>query len=226
MAQFEGETCYQCDAQATGREHVPPKCLFPKGSNWPRLMTVPSCVTHNSATSKADEYLKFLLGAIASHIPDAIRSSVARGAVRLAKKRSRDLHRYGLEWEGDALSIDKPIPLDFELLSACLKKIARALYFYHHRGKRKLLFDLQVWPLFIPVDPKINPRLTLAVDNVRAWSDLKFEQWPKFGSHQEIFAYQITEEPNLVIVNMEFYGAQRAAVMGSAGSATTREDTP
>ncbi|WP_214442925.1 hypothetical protein, partial [Cupriavidus metallidurans] len=59
MTDFETTTCYHCDAEGTGREHVPPKCLFPKGGDWSRLMTVPSCVTHNNANSKADEYLKF-----------------------------------------------------------------------------------------------------------------------------------------------------------------------
>ncbi|MBU9401811.1 hypothetical protein [Burkholderia multivorans] len=132
MTTFQTTTCYHCDAEATGREHVPPKCLFPKGSDWSRLMTVPSCVAHNNANSKADEYLKFVLGAIAPNIPNAITSSAARSVVRLAQMRAGNLHRYGFRWDRKALVINDPFQLDFELLSACLQKVARALYFHHH----------------------------------------------------------------------------------------------
>ena len=213
MTRFETTTCYHCEAQGTGREHVPPKCLFPKGSDWPGLMTVPSCAAHNNANSKADEYLKFLLGAITSDIPEEIRSSTARGAVRLAQMRSRNLHRYGFQWEGEALAIDKPIPIDIELLTASLEKIARGLYFYHCGGRSKLLGDLIATPLFIPIKPQVDPQLSSALEVVMSWATASFEERPKFGPHPEIFAYQIVEMPASVIVTMEFYGAHRAAVL-------------
>lgn len=215
MTRFETTTCYHCDAEGTGREHVPPKCLFPKGSDWSKLMTVPSCVKHNNANSKADEYLKFLLGASASNIPNAITSGAARSAIRLAQRRSGNLHRFGLRWDSKALVIEEDFPLNFELLSACLEKVARALYFYHYRGRQKLLGRLQVWPLFIPVEPGDAPELASAVCEIRASTALDFEQLPRFGAHQEVFAYQIIEASGIVVVNMEFYGAHQASVMGA-----------
>ncbi|WP_431819497.1 hypothetical protein [Burkholderia sp. F1] len=217
MAYFETTTCYHCDAEATGREHVPPKCLFPKGADWSRLMTVPSCVTHNNANSKADEYLKFLLGAIASDIPNAIKRSAARSAVRLALKRSGSLHRYGFRWDRDVLVIDDPFKIDFELLSTGLQKIARALYFHHHGGRRKLLGNLYACPLFIPIDPEVAPDLASSVSTVRASTAQNFEQLPKLGSHLEIFAYQVIETPEAIIINMEFYGAHWASVLRLMG---------
>ena len=63
----ETETCYMCDASATGREHVPPRCLFPEAKDIPgkdfrkKLITVPSCDAHNFAKSKDDEYLMTIL---------------------------------------------------------------------------------------------------------------------------------------------------------------------
>ncbi len=215
MTHIETTTCYHCDADATGREHVPPKCLFPKGGDWSRLMTVPSCITHNNANSKADEYLKFLLGASASNIPGAITSSTARSVIRLAQMRSGNLHSYGFRRDGKGLVIENDFPLNFELLSACLKKMARALYFHHHCGQRKLLSDLTVWPLFIPVEPRVAPKLASAVSEVRAQTTLDFEQLPRLGPHQEVFAYQVIEAPGIVVVNMEFYGAHRASIMGA-----------
>ncbi|WP_222621519.1 hypothetical protein, partial [Burkholderia pseudomallei] len=92
-------------------------------------------------------------------------------------------------------------------------KVARALYFHHHQGGRKLLGDLQVWPLFIPVDPDVAPELASAVCKVRASTGFDFEKLPKHGAHQEIFAYQINEVQEVVVVNMEFYGAHRVSVM-------------
>ena len=213
MARFEATTCYHCEAEGTGREHVPPRCLFPKGSDWPGLMTVPSCEAHNNANSKADEYLKFLLGATASDIPEDIRDSTARGVLRLAEMRSNSLQRYGFQWECETLSIDKPIPLDIELLRASLEKIARALYFHHYNGHRKLMGDLIATPLFIPVDPEVDPQLSASLDVAMAWTAASFEDRPKFGPHPEIFAYQIVEKPAFVIVTMEFYGAHRATVL-------------
>jgi hypothetical protein len=102
--------------------------LFPKEGIWPALITVPSCAKHNNGNSTADEYLKFILGASTSNIPNPIRSGVTRGAIRLAQKRSRNLHLYGLRWDRNTLVIEKDFPLNFELLSMCLEKIARGLY--------------------------------------------------------------------------------------------------
>ncbi|OAX67021.1 hypothetical protein A6R71_16745 [Xanthomonas translucens pv. arrhenatheri] len=179
-------------------------------------MKVPSCKAHNEATSKADEYLKFLLGAIASDIPESVRRSVARGTIRLAQMRSRNLHRFGFRWKDEVLAIDGDFPLEFELLSTCLEKMARALYFLHHGHRRKLLIDLKVWPLFIPLGPEVDPEFSSLVEGFRVWADLKFKELPRSGTHQEIFAYQVIEEPTFVVVNMEFYGAHRACVAGRA----------
>ena len=64
------EKCYMCDREATSREHVPPRCLFPeKGdvghSNFRKnLITVPSCDLHNSNKSKEDEFLMVSIAGI------------------------------------------------------------------------------------------------------------------------------------------------------------------
>jgi len=56
-----------CDEPATGKEHVPPRCLFPEskdiqGTDYRKnLLTVPSCDIHNSRKSKGDEYLLAVL---------------------------------------------------------------------------------------------------------------------------------------------------------------------
>lgn len=65
------EKCYWCGRDATSREHVPPKCLFPEDKDIKSvyeetfrrsLITVPSCDEHNLAKSHYDEYLMVCLG--------------------------------------------------------------------------------------------------------------------------------------------------------------------
>lgn len=192
---------------------MPPKCLFPKEGSWPALITVPSCAKHNNGNSTADEYLKFILGASTSNIPNPIRSGVTRGAIRLAQKRSRNLHLYGLRWDRNTLVIEKDFPLNFELLSMCLEKIARGLYFHHHCGQRKLLGELKACPLFIPVDASLAPELASTVREIQEWTAKDFEQLPILGPHQEIFAYQIIDLPQTLLISMQFYGMHRASVM-------------
>ena len=55
-------TCYMCDAPATSREHVPPKCIFPDDAQFRiNLITVPSCDVHNLKKSNDDELLRHVL---------------------------------------------------------------------------------------------------------------------------------------------------------------------
>ena len=61
-------TCYMCDATATSKEHVPPKCLFPEEKDLAvgislrkNLLKVPSCDSHNSQKSHDDEYFLYIL---------------------------------------------------------------------------------------------------------------------------------------------------------------------
>jgi hypothetical protein len=49
--------CYMCDAEGVTREHVPPLCFFPKDHRT-KLITVPSCPTHNTSNSKDVEYIR------------------------------------------------------------------------------------------------------------------------------------------------------------------------
>lgn len=213
MQRSSSLTCYHCDALATGREHVPPKCLFPKGRLWSRLTTVPSCPAHNNATSKADEYLRFLLGAVMTPVPDAIKLGAARSTVRLAVKRSNNLAQYGFQWEGEVLDIGKDFLLNTELLNACLEKMARALYFHHHGGQRKLTGQLHVLPLFIPLASNAEWNFAFGVALARTVVADHFQHGLRLGDHQEMFAYQFIEAAGLLQVNMQFYETHHASVI-------------
>jgi hypothetical protein len=207
-------TCYQCDADSVNREHVPPQCLFPDGGEWNKLITVPSCAEHNNKASQADEYLKFMLAAGAENAPKPILEGAVRGLVRLVERESPSLARYGSEREGNTVTVLPDFPLDFELLSSCLDKIARGLYFHHHGKRIKLRTPLEVHPIFIPLSPDGDLHFRSMVRRIRAATATYFASQPKLGGHPEVFAYQIIEDDHVVVVNMEFYAQHWVAVMG------------
>ena len=62
------DICYYCGKVASSDEHVPPKTIFPKSKDSAdnrdyrkNLITVRSCEEHNSAKSRDDEYLLYIL---------------------------------------------------------------------------------------------------------------------------------------------------------------------
>jgi hypothetical protein len=65
--------CYMCDAPATSKEHVPPKCIFPERKDSDGqylregLITVPSCELHNSKKSADDEFLMVSIAGLFSN---------------------------------------------------------------------------------------------------------------------------------------------------------------
>lgn len=52
----EVSKCYACDQVGDTKEHVPPKCFFPKDQR-ENLLTVPSCKKHNCRKSSSDQLM-------------------------------------------------------------------------------------------------------------------------------------------------------------------------
>ncbi|WP_208910342.1 hypothetical protein [Paracidovorax avenae] len=154
------------------------------------------------------------MGAIAKNVPEPIISSAVRGAMRLAEKRSSKLGQFGFQWEGDFLNIGKKIPVRIELLRTVLTKMTRALYFHYHNYQKKLLIPLGALPLFIPLDDSPDLKFNATIEEFREDTAKDMALHPKFGDHQDIFAYQVFESSEWVRVNMEFYGHHHAAVVG------------
>lgn len=48
--------CYMCECEGTTKEHVPPRCFFPKQKRV-NLFTVPSCKKHNCRKSNIDQMM-------------------------------------------------------------------------------------------------------------------------------------------------------------------------
>ena len=133
------KTCYMCDVAATGDEHVPPKCIFPKDAKYRvSLIKVPSCDEHNSQKSKCDEYLKFVLTAVGG-MNELLGSIFGDSIMRSFDRRPHLINTFtpdlqvvqvgGLETAGFKLDVPR-----FELSVA---SVVRGLYF--HETGRKLI---------------------------------------------------------------------------------------
>src|SRR5690606_18999686 len=82
---LDDKVCVYCGtAPATTRDHVPPRCLFPKPT--PSLVTVPACAPCNEGCSKDDVYFRDILVASANlkNEPNAsrVRDTVVRSLRR------------------------------------------------------------------------------------------------------------------------------------------------
>ena len=132
------KTCYMCDRIATSKEHVPPKCLFPKGGE---RITVPSCDLHNGKKSDDDEYLMLFLTRIFG--VNAVATEIANTKVY------RALQRKEIDFDKKQVLIDPLIfksifrrndivkvgKVNIERFLSCLDKIALGVYFAEYDKK-------------------------------------------------------------------------------------------
>ncbi|MCW3096512.1 MAG: hypothetical protein JWL77_2130 [Chthonomonadaceae bacterium] len=130
------EECYMCDQEATTKEHVPPKCFFPKGHR-AGLITVPSCAIHNNDNSMDVEYVRNIL--VQHHhvnqlAIDHAQSTATRSMIRrpqLARTTFASL-RPVLMSDGQETGV---FQVDLERLKRVMSAMAYALYF-HVFGKQ------------------------------------------------------------------------------------------
>ena len=150
--------CYLCGHPATTNDHIPPKCIYPepKPSN---LITVPACVSCNSATKLDDEYFRWLV-ATGSPGSQEARALVKGPIVRGFRKRPALL--YSVMKYADRLSVSTPAGIfvgtqpvfqfDRPRVQVVINKIVRGLYHYN--------LQRTFPPDYIVADFRLNPRLT------------------------------------------------------------------
>ncbi|WP_094603401.1 hypothetical protein SPSIL_014410 [Sporomusa silvacetica DSM 10669] len=158
------EMCYWCGRDATSKEHVPPKCLFPEEKDIKSiyketfrrsLITVPSCDEHNLAKSHDDEYLMVCLGGRVGNNGIAYIHTNTK-IKRAIERNSKLIHTQG----EDEISISgKRFPvllvhIDTYRLMRSFESIARALVFhefsFRYQGRCQVISDI----FFSPKDFK------------------------------------------------------------------------
>lgn len=214
-------TCYMCDLEATTVEHAPPKCLFPERKDAPsqkdyrkNLVTVPSCEEHNTATSRDDEYLLYMLSASITSSDVGLNQFLTK--VKRAAERSPALassmltstdpvkifHEDTQEWK-DAYGIQ----LQANRLDSVLIKIAYALYF-HEIGKKFAGRVKVVTGFTLYNDRSLNS----AIEPAFSVSEGFFSQHEAKGDNPDVFFYRLEEGPNTATMLMNFYGTSKVLV--------------
>lgn len=200
--------CYWCGGPKTSKEHVPPRCIFPKAKDAPQLgdqrkelITVPSCDMHNSEKSGDDEYLMCMLSANILN-NDMAETHVKSKIIRAIERSSRLMSTcFGTHRDiavskdgGKILEHTKAIKIDDNRIERCLEHIARAL-FYHEFGRRHF-GKVQCTPEFVVAitDPDARKR-NEQYETFRKYCDEAFRGVPKVGANPGVFFYQFLERP-------------------------------
>lgn len=202
------QTCYACQNIATTREHVPPKCLFPKQKDVTgdvdlrrNLITVPSCEEHNLCKSEDDEYFLYV---ISMNLPaNAIAQAHWSTKLKRAFERRPTLINSMLSNSEDVNVMDRHTGRIYEavrvdLNGSCFNKtlelIALGVY-YHHIGER-WVGNIRVHPDFIDFPHESNA--ADIVTNRRVLFDVAkklFASAPQYGDNPKIFWYQVHKQP-------------------------------
>ena len=197
------DTCYMCDDEATGNEHVPPKCFFPKSDRLRHnLITVPSCDAHNSKKSKDDEYLRAIVCIFPGVNAHAIRI-FSKKVMRGMERRPHHLDTFYPE----LTPIHTPLgetaicSIDLPRFETAIGRIARALYF--HSFKEKL--DRPLWVVSNGLYGD-NLSITPFHSIISHGEKILPRSWR--GHNQNVFAYSVDKsvrDQSKFICRLRFY---------------------
>lgn len=224
------QTCYCCNRSATSREHVPPKCLFPKKDPTSNidyrnnLLTVPSCEAHNQAKTHDDEYLRAVLTMCVSAEPIAAHhfgSTVLRGAKdypRLLQGIISDWQTVYVQKSTDA-AVHETIAteVDRARVERSLKHVALGIYF--HEFNMKYCGNIDVFPFFLADLEEPNGAYNTSMLKIKTICDETFQDLPRYGSAPTIFYYQkYFEKGGQGLLHLVFYGGIRICCLLGAKS--------
>lgn len=210
--------CYFCgiplDKTTITREHVPPKCFFPKGQKVD-LITVPSCKEHNGGKSGDDEYLwqMISINILANEEGQTIATdkglrSIFRNNQLTTKLADNARIIYIKEPNKEHLEPAFAFKIDFDRINKNIIGIFKAIYFYEFNkvffGHISMIDSISV---YIDGDDCIQKNEIL--EKNRANLKEIFFDVSKFGKNQNIFYYQILHTTDFVhttIIRLCFYG--------------------
>lgn len=197
------KACYMCDGEATSREHVPPKCIFPEKKDLPKnfdfrknLISVPSCDEHNSHKSKDDEYFMFILSCAFQGNGHQLRhfaTKVMRAFQRRPHVCSSFMKNFtpvnlvspeGKKSESAAFQIDRG------RFDRIVKNLSCGIY-YHHlkenwRGEVHIFTNA-----FLESNSPDSPQVNEAIQKINTRLSKTFSGVSSVGSNEDIFHYKM-----------------------------------
>jgi hypothetical protein len=194
--------CYACSAEATTREHVPPKSFFPKDRRQ-ELLTVPSCYAHNHDQSLDIEYVRNLISctygtnAEAEQTFDIAKRSFDRSSA-LFHRTFSDLEQ--IHFNGEETGT---FSVDLERVKSVMRPIANALYFIDSGEPCR-----SVWKVFVT-----SLRSQANIDGLPSqWTELRgllssIQFLAKPVPQPDIFTYAMGKITGGVVYELVFYGS-------------------
>ena len=197
--------CYMCDAKAVGKEHVPPRCLFPKQKDLAlgedlrkELLTVPSCNLHNSEKSGDDEYFLNVLTGIVG-INEVGRQHYKKQIRRRNSKNPSIIRRFA----NRSIEINGQLAFEVEIerLDVFIEHLACALYMAHFKSRWH--GDVEWLPEFL-VQIQSNDKEQEKIKVVKG-IDSEFSKIEIHGTNKRVFMYQVVESDELIKMRLYFY---------------------
>ena len=194
--------CYACDAEATTREHVPPRSFFPKDRRQ-NLLTVPSCYAHNHDQSLDIEYVRNLISGFYGTNTEAERTFEI--AKRSFDRSSALFHQTFGDFERILLNAEETgtFRVDLDRVKSVMRPIANALYFME-RGER---YPAE-WNVFV-TSLKSREDFAGLPSQWQRFRDLlsSIQFLARPVSQPDIFTYAFSEIPGGVVFELVFYGS-------------------
>jgi hypothetical protein len=194
--------CYMCDADATTREHVPPRSFFPKGHR-ENLVTVPSCIVHNHDQSLDIEYVRNIIVGFSGT------NAHAEPVFEIAKRsfeRSSALFRqtFGdfeiVHFEGEKTGVFK---VDLERMKSVMRPIANAIHFKDYGDRYSAEWNVFVTSMKSREDFVGQPNQSQSFRTLL--STIQFVAKPV--AQPNIFAYAVNEMADGLVFEFVFYGS-------------------
>jgi len=208
------EYCYYCGKNATTKEHVPPKCIFPEiaasnGVDYRKnLIKVPSCKIHNTEKSNDDEYFLFILTSTVDANELAQKqftSKTIRTLLRrpyIAKTFINNPKKIWLQ-EGKIITPSISYSVDNKRFFNIIEHIVRGLIYYEFGRsiKNHKVKTVYTTAALSSIDEKRRVVLNKLIINL---NDIISKESYK-GDNQKIFKYAVFSEDDSYIVKMVFY---------------------
>lgn len=207
------DRCYRCGAEATSKDHVPPKCLFPTAKeadgvdHRANLITVPSCDEHNLMKSSDDQFLLLSLARIVGN--NDVGKKLGNGKVLRSLKRTphiinsifKELRNFVIERDGIKIDFTFGIP-DFKRLQTSFEKIFYGLY-YHHFGR---VFNGEI-RIFLSFLTYTDPEMNNYKDLIERAARKELKNKPRLGLNQKVFYFQFADpdQNGIVLCKTVYY---------------------
>lgn len=219
--------CYCCEAIATTKDHIPPKCFFPEKKHLPsnspdyrsQLLTVPACSAHNNSRSSDDEYTAAVIVmnsqsdlAFTIFKSKWVQSLLRRGGVLGKRIFSTARSARVISRRKDILIPHETLAISYEIkrIERVIESIARALYYFESGYEEKWSNDCIIRsPNFLNRDLSYSQdaynlnQINQAFIHGEKHQELGIK---RKGTHPDIFYYQFfrSEDTNFII-RMVFY---------------------